>query len=42
MRGLPAEVRMRRLVGQLARKGYSSGLAVRVVREAMDADRQGS
>jgi regulatory protein len=42
MRGLPAEVRMRRLVGQLARKGYSSGLAMRVVREAMDADRQGS
>ena len=36
MRSLPAEVRMRRLVGQLARKGYSGGLAMRVVREALD------
>ena len=37
-RGLAAEVRMRRLVGQLARKGYAGGLAVRVVREALDAE----
>ncbi|GAB2463365.1 regulatory protein RecX [Jatrophihabitans fulvus] len=38
---LPAEVRMRRLVGLLARKGYSSGLAYEVVRAAVaesDAD----
>lgn len=33
------EVRARRLAGMLARKGYSPGLAFRVVREAMDADR---
>lgn len=37
-RGLAAEVRMRRLVGQLVRKGYAGGLAVRVVREALDAE----
>ena len=42
MRSLPAEVRMRRLVGQLARKGYSGGLAMRVVREALDADQPAS
>jgi regulatory protein len=35
MRGLPPDVRMRRLVGQLARKGYPGGLAIRVVREAL-------
>ncbi len=29
---------MRKLVGMLARKGYSPGLAFRVVREAMDTD----
>jgi regulatory protein len=34
-RGLPVEARVRRLAGLLARKGYSSGLAVRVVREAL-------
>jgi regulatory protein len=33
--GLPAEVQLRRLVGLLARKGYSSGLAYAVVREAL-------
>jgi regulatory protein len=32
---LPREARIRRLVGQLARKGYPGGLAVRVVREAL-------
>jgi regulatory protein len=37
-RGLPEETRVRRLVGQLARKGYPGGLAMRVVREALDAD----
>jgi regulatory protein len=33
--GLPADVRMRRLSGMLARKGYSSGVALQVVREAL-------
>lgn len=37
-RGQPHEVRLRRLVGQLARKGYPGGLAMRVVREALTAD----
>ncbi|MFD8482648.1 regulatory protein RecX [Kitasatospora sp. NPDC059673] len=36
--GLDREVRMRRLVGVLARRGYSEGLAYRVVREALDAE----
>jgi regulatory protein len=34
--GMPVQVRIRRLVGMLARKGYSAGLAYRVVREALD------
>lgn len=34
-RSLAPEARMRRLVGQLARKGYPGGLAVRTVREAL-------
>jgi regulatory protein len=33
--GLPPEVQARRLVGLLARKGYSAGLAYAVVREAL-------
>jgi regulatory protein len=33
--GLPPEVQARRLVGLLARKGYSSGLSYAVVREAL-------
>jgi regulatory protein len=37
---LPAQVRLRRLVGVLARKGYPAGLAYQVVREALDQDRQ--
>lgn len=37
-RGHPVEVRVRRLAGMLARKGYPSGLALRVVREAVAAD----
>jgi regulatory protein len=36
--GLPTEVQARRLVGLLARKGYSSGLAYAVVRQALAAD----
>jgi regulatory protein len=42
MRTLPPEVRMRRLVGQLARKGYSGGLAMQVVREALNGNEPGS
>jgi regulatory protein len=34
-RSLPIDSRVRRLVGVLARKGYSGGLALRVVREAL-------
>jgi regulatory protein len=37
-RGLPPEARIRRLAGTLARKGYPSGLAFRVVREALEAE----
>ncbi|MDH6136109.1 regulatory protein [Kitasatospora sp. MAA4] len=36
--GLDRQVRMRRLVGMLARRGYSEGLAFRAVREALDAE----
>jgi regulatory protein len=36
MRGLPAPVRIRRLTGMLARKGYPPGLSYRVVRDALD------
>jgi regulatory protein len=36
--GMPVPARMRRLVGVLARKGYSSGLAYRIVREALQAE----
>ncbi|MDH6127701.1 recombination regulator RecX [Kitasatospora sp. GP82] len=34
-RGLERDTRVRRLVGMLARRGYSEGLAFRVVREAL-------
>ena len=37
-RGLAPEARLRRLVGQLARKGYPGGLALRVAREALAAE----
>src|SRR5579863_3487516 len=37
-RGLPPEARIRRLAGTLARKGYSPGLAFRVVREALETE----
>jgi regulatory protein len=37
-RGKPLPVRVRRLVGLLARKGYPAPLAYRVVREAIEQD----
>ena len=40
-RGLPYETRVRRLAGMLARKGYNSGLAHRVVRDAISAEGPG-
>jgi regulatory protein len=39
-RGLPQDARVRRLAGMLARKGYSGGLALRVVRDALRAERE--
>jgi regulatory protein len=36
MSGLPRDVQARRLAGMLARKGYSGGLALAVVREVLD------
>ena len=42
VRGLPRDKQVARLAGMLARKGYSSGLAMQVVREALDADAQSS
>jgi regulatory protein len=38
MRGLEEHVAVRRLVGMLGRKGYSSGVAFKVVREELHAD----
>ncbi|MHA6763211.1 recombination regulator RecX [Streptacidiphilus sp. PAMC 29251] len=35
-RGLDRQVRIRRLAGMLARRGYPEGLALRVVRQALD------
>jgi regulatory protein len=40
--GQPGPARMRRLTGMLARKGYSPGLAYRVVREALEQEAAGS
>lgn len=37
-RGLDRDRRLRRLAGMLARKGYSEGLALRVVRQALEAE----
>ncbi|GAA2448131.1 hypothetical protein GCM10010405_34360 [Streptomyces macrosporus] len=37
-RGLDRDKRLRRLAGMLARKGYSEGLALRVVREALEEE----
>jgi len=39
-RGRPLPARVRQLVGMLARKGYPAGLAIQVVREALEAERQ--
>ena len=41
-RGLEHQARMRRLVGMLARRGYSEGLAYRVVREALAGEAGGA
>lgn len=38
-RGLDRDKRIRRLAGMLARKGYSEGLALRLVRDALRAER---
>lgn len=38
-RGLDRDKRIRRLAGMLARKGYSEGLALKVVRDALAADK---
>ena len=37
-RGLPPEKRIRRLAGTLARKGYPEGVALRVVRQALEEE----
>jgi regulatory protein len=37
-RGRPLATRMRRLTGLLARKGYPSGMAYRVIREALEQE----
>lgn len=37
-RGLPREKRLRRLAGMLARKGYPEGVALRVVRQALEEE----
>ncbi|WP_371668771.1 recombination regulator RecX [Streptomyces sp. NBC_00289] len=37
-RGLDRDKRLRRLAGMLARKGYSEGLALRVVRQALEQE----
>ncbi|MEU2420609.1 recombination regulator RecX [Streptomyces sp. NPDC007851] len=37
-RGLDRDKRMRRLAGMLARKGYSEGMALRVVRQALEEE----
>jgi regulatory protein len=37
-RGLTPEARVRRLAGQLARKGYGAGLAFRIVKEELEAE----
>jgi regulatory protein len=39
--GMATPARIRRLVGLLARKGYSGGLAYRVVREALEREAEG-
>jgi regulatory protein len=39
-RGKPVPARARQLMGMLARKGYSAGLAAQVVREALEQERE--
>lgn len=39
-RGLDRQVRIRRLAGMLARRGYSEGMALRVVRAVLDAEEE--
>ncbi|OQR58813.1 recombination regulator RecX [Streptomyces maremycinicus] len=39
-RGLDRDKRLRRLAGMLARKGYPEGMALRVVRQALEAEGQ--
>ncbi|MFF9478227.1 recombination regulator RecX [Streptomyces sp. NPDC014733] len=41
-RGLDRDKRLRRLAGMLARKGYSEGLALRVVRQALEEEGEDS
>lgn len=41
-RGLADEVRLRRLAGMLARKGYPGGLALRVVQDALAGEHHGA
>jgi regulatory protein len=41
-RGKPMPARARQLLGMLARKGYSAGLAAQVVREALEKDQADS
>ena len=38
--GKPAPARARQLMGMLARKGYSAGLAAQVVREALEQEQE--
>ncbi|HLK00062.1 MAG TPA: regulatory protein RecX [Streptosporangiaceae bacterium] len=38
-RGQPADARIRRVAGMLARKGYPPGLTFRLIREALEAER---
>ena len=37
-RGLDRDKRLRRLAGMLARKGYPEGMALRVVRQALEEE----
>jgi regulatory protein len=41
-RGLAQDKRIRRLAGMLARKGYGEGMAVRVVRQALEQEGEDS
>ncbi|WP_338687173.1 recombination regulator RecX [Streptomyces acidiscabies] len=41
-RGLDRDKRVRRLAGMLARKGYSEGMALRIVRQALEEEGEGT